>query len=416
MKYLFFLLFISIANNPLFAKSALPELESKMWNFLVDTQVQDNKVIRTKGGWPSFSRFRGTNIQSQESNSFVTSQLLVAISDVEKYFLFPGLEKTGDEANEFLDSFLEDANKTNEAMGTIAYWPLLKTPSGKLIRSFSTNFPYRNLKAFNVPNDLDASANYFMWLYLNQSHPEYLHAFEKSAGRYLDLGRKVQYLNDLAWKPTDSGAFLTWVDEDKVNNPKSRIYKGINDVDCVVNLNILTALLTYQNHLGNLSIETENGVKASCKLINDTVFSKKSGLCGVWYDRPSQFFTAYAKAYLAEENIQCLGKSLVAAKEDILVLALDSTLHFESGKYTKVAEFISVIKKLWTPNKRTIEVNNALKKLENKLHEGITVEGNHAFIHSEDSLFISKIGGPITIDWYSPQFSTAMALEALLLP
>lgn len=386
-----------------------------MWNFLIDTQVQDNKIVRTKGGWPSFSRFRGTSIQSQESNSFVTSQLLVAISIVEKQFEFPGFEEASLMANEFLDTFLDDTKKTNEPSGTIAYWPLLKTPSGKFIRSFSIKFPYRILKPFNVPNDLDASANYFMWLYHNKTHFDYLDSFEKTSGHYLDLGRKVQYANDLQWKTNNSGAFLTWVDEDVINNSASRIYKGINDVDCVVNLNILTALLTYQNHLGNLSIDSDTGVKASCKLINNTVLAKKTELCGVWYDRSSQFYTAYTKTYLAQENIQCLDESLEAAKDDVLAKSEASLGQLSSGQYTKLAEYITVIKKLWAPNQRTNRVNKLLQKLKIKLLEGITIKGHHAYVRSTDSLFISRLSF-ITVEWYSPQFSTAVALEALLLP
>lgn len=417
MKYLVTFFILATFCNSLLAKSELPVLESKMWNFLITTQVQDNKIVRTKGGWPSFSRFRGTNIHSQESNSFVTSQLLVALSEVEKSYHFPRFEEASIEANEFLDKFLEDTNKTNEAQGTIAYWPLLKTSSGKSIRSFSTKFPYRHLKSFNVPNDLDASANYFMWLHLSNNHPEYLHAFEKSSGHYLDLKRKSQYKNDYIWKPANSGAFVTWVDEDKIDNPESRIYKGVNDVDCVVNLNILTALLTYKNHLGNLSTETENGMKASCKLINDAIFYKKTSQCAVWYDRRSQFYTAYSKAFMAQEKIDCLDKSLDAAKEEILLEVNNSLLHLGNGKYTEIAEYISAIKKLWPLSQRPVQITEMLKKLEDELKKGIIIQDNVAFISSSDSLFVAKlVGGLVTIDWYSPQFSTALALEALLLP
>lgn len=404
------LIILFLFTQSAFSKTALPELEAKMWIFLRDTQVRDNKVIRTKGGWPSFSRFRGTNIHSPESNSFVTTQLLVALSSVEKKFEFPGFEAASANANDFLDLFLEDTRLTNEPDGTIAYWPLLKTPSGKLIRSFSTAFPYRNLKPFNVPNDLDASANYFMWLYANENKPAYLNAFEKTSGNYLDLKRKVQYKNDLKWKPADSGAFLTWAEDEKTNNPESRIYKGINDVDCIVNLNILTALLTYKNHIGNLSRDSEAGLNAGCELINNTVLIKKTSVCGVWYDRSSQFYTAYAKAFTATENLSCLNGSMEAAKEDILIQS-----QLNTNNFTQVAEYISVIKKLWKPNQRTVAVRNILRNLEKRLLEGIVIQNNHAYVRSTDSLFIAKLSS-LTIEWYSPQFSTAVALEALLLP
>jgi hypothetical protein len=387
-----------------------------MWNFLLDTQVRDNKIVRTKGGWPSFSRFRGTNIQSQESNSFVTSQLLVAISSIEKNYELPGFTAASNEANQFLDLFLEDAKKTNEPDGTMAYWPLLQTASGKWIRSFSTSFPYNRLKPFNVPNDLDVSANYFIWIYNNNNnHPEFFEAFEKTAGDYTDSSRSLHHKNDLNWKKKNSGAFLTWIDPDKSEDPQTRIYRGINDVDCVVNLNVLSALLTYKNKLGVLSSKTEHAYKDSCKLINEAVANKKTSVCAVWYDRSSQFYTAYAKAFSAQGNLECLNDSLEAAKVDVLEKARDSLTHFESGNYTQIAEYITLMKKLWKPESRGSNVRHMLEQLADKLREGIVVTNNHAYVSSTDSLFITKLG-PVTVDWYSQQFSTAIALEAMLLP
>lgn len=407
MKYAFLILFLL---NSAHAKELLPPLESKMWNYIYISQVRDNAIVRTKGGWPSFSKFRGTKIHSQESNSFVTSQLLISLSSIDQKFILPNFMEASDFANQFLDKYIDDGKKTNEAEGTIAYWPLLTTPEGKLIRSFSVAFPYRNLSPFNVPNDLDASANYFSWVYKNNIHPEYLNAFAKTAGKYLDLGRAVIHPNDKKWKQAESGAFLTWVEDDKINNPNSRIFRGINDVDCVVNLNILTALLTYKNHLGELTAETESGVKASCELMNNVILDNKSDKCAVWYDRSSQFYTAYAKTYLADEKEICLNNSIAAAKLDLLFLA-QKPLYF----YTEIAEYMIAIKKLWKPLERTPRVNNLLLTLEKKLRNGIKVVGEEAYLPTTESLFVSKIG-PIIIDWYSPQHSTAMALEALLLP
>lgn len=415
MRCLSLLLFVSCFSSSLFAKSPLPGLEAKMWNFLLATQVGDNTIVRTKGGWPSFSRFRGTNIQSQESNSFVTSQLLFALSNIEKNYELPGFSSASEKANQFLDLFLEDAKKTSEPSGTMAYWPLLQTTSGKWIRSFSTRFPYNRLKPFNVPNDLDVSANYFMWIFRNKNHPEFLEAFEKTAGEYTDLNRSLTHKNDLSWKKKNSGAFLTWIDPDKSEDPETRIYRGINDVDCVVNLNVLAALLLYKNQLGVLSAKTDNAYADSCKLINEAVLNKKTNVCAVWYDRSSQFYTAYSKAFTVQGLSQCLNDSLVAARLDVFDLAQNSMIHFESGKYTQIAEYISIIKKLWPPEMRDHKVLSLINKLVIKLREGIQVFGDQAYIRSTDSLFVTKLG-PVTVDWYSQQYSTAIAMEALLLP
>jgi len=414
MKHFSVIFFILFLTNLSFAKMDLPELEAKMWNYILHQQVDDNHVVRTEGGWPTYSRFRYSNIQSRESNSFVTSQLLVALGPFGKKYHFLNFEGVANRANLFLKKYVEDARKTAEPEGTIAYWPLLQTSSGKWIRSFSTKFPYNRLKTFNVPNDLDASANYFMWVHLNREDESYLHSFVKAVGDYLDKDREVLHPNDKRWKSAHSGAFLTWVDDDKVINPKTRIYKGINDVDCVVNLNILTALLTYKNSYGEIPLKSEFGLKASCKLMNETIFSRNAGICGVWYDRPSQFYTAYSKAYEAQGDFSCLEDSVEAAREDILKRAKDTLKIMGKGRYTEIAEYISVIKKLISPSDRTPSESQLLLKLEKKLKEGIISQGEVAFVKSTDSLFMTSLG-LITVDWYSQEFSTAIALEALLL-
>ncbi len=413
MKIFVFLIFILSSN--LWAKSKLPLLEEKMWRFLRETQVRDQKIIRTKGGWPSFSRFRGTQIKSQESNSFVTIQLLVALSNIESSYELEGFKESAIAANIFLDQYLADSRLTNEPAGTMAYWPLIKTPSGKFIRSFSTSFIYRNLAAFNIPNDLDVSANYFQWIFRQNSHLNFQHDFAKTSGEYLDLAPRAQYSNDKKWKSPDSGAFLTWVEADKNKFNGTRIFGGINDVDCVVNLNILTALLTYQNHRGELSPETANGLIASCKLINEAIINHNTDICGVWYDRQSQFYTAYAKAYLAQEKNDCLNDSLISAQKEILNLADSALTDVIFINYTNIAEIMTSLKKLWPLVNRPIEIQNLLQKLTTLLKQGILVEKSRAYVKSTDSLFKAQLG-PITVDWYSPQFSTAIALEALLLP
>ncbi len=411
LVFTFLVLLLSNAQ----AKLPLPELEAKMWHFLETTQIKDNAVIRTKGSWPSFSRFKATNIKSLESNSFVTTQTLLAIKNISDIYQLPNFENITEEANSFLDLYLEDAQKSNELPGTIAYWPLIQTPSGKWIRSFSADIPYRYLKAFNVPNDLDASANVYMWFLKEQKHPDYLLSFEKTVGMFTDSNRRVQYKNDFLWKPANSNAFLTWVDRDRAEDENSRIFQGVNDVDCVVNLNILTALISHQSLLGKLSGSTLEGFEQSCQLINQTIANRNTRSCEVWYNRSSQFFTAYAKAMYHQEKNVCLSSSMANAKLQVLEFSQSLLLRPQTKNYTELAEYISVLKKLWPIDIRSQKIKSLIKALEIRLKKGISVNSRIAFVSSLDSLFIAKLG-PITIEWYSPQFSTAVALEALLLP
>lgn len=403
-----------LLSSNISAKIPLPSLESKMWNYLVLSQLSNNDTIRTKGEWPSYSRFHGTNIHSLESNSFITTQLLLALLELNTQYELPKFENVAKNANDFLDTFIGDANKTNEPEGTIAYWPLIETPNGKWIRSFSAKFPYRDLKIFNIPNDLDASANLYSWYIKTNQKINYLDGFEQTVGLFVDNDRRNIYPNDLNWKSRNSGAFLTWAEPDKTSTSDSRIFNGINDVDCVVNLNILTALLNAQNNSHQFSSITTNAMKNSCNLINNVVIQNKIDQCAVWYDRPSQFFTAYSKAFLAQPNSEsCLNNSKELADIKLITFAQQSLTKINN--LTETAEYLAAIKRMISANERSPQVIKLINNLDTKLRANIIEESNIASLNSTESLFIAKMG-PIKVEWYSEEFSTAIALLALRLP
>jgi hypothetical protein len=338
----------------------------------------------------------------------------LAILDIDQKYHLPQKEIVFKNAQDFLDTFLEDANKTNEPAGTIAYWPLIETPNGKWIRSFSTQIPYRNLKVFNVPNDLDASANLYVWFLKTNQNQNYRNGFEQTVGQFIDTNRSEIYPNDLNWKSKNSGAFLTWAESDRHENSASRIFRGINDVDCVVNLNILTALLSSQKSVYELSSSTNLAFQNSCQLINETVNSNKFNQCAVWYDRPSQFFTAYSKTYLAQKNKNdCLNPSINSAKQKLISMSKQS-LQIKKN-ITETAEYLSSMKRIWPASERTKDLLLLINSLDQKIRNQIVENSTFAYLPSTDSLFIAKIG-PIKVEWYSEQFSTALALQALLLP
>lgn len=396
------------------AKLPLPPLELKMWNYLIQSQISDNNTIRTKGEWPSYSRFSETQIHSLESNSFITTQILLAIFEINKIYDLPHVDSVYLNANLFLDKFLFDSKMTNEPEGTIAYWPLIETPNGKWIRSFSTKFPYRDLKVFNIPNDLDASANLYSWYIKTNQKINYLNSFELTVSQFIDINREQLYPNDLNWKSKNSGAFLTWAEPDKAIKVGSRIFKGINDVDCIVNLNILTALINAQNSFHELSFETNHAMMKSCELINKVVIQNKINQCAVWYDRPSQFFTAYSKAFLAQNNtFDCLNDSMIDAELKLIDLAQKSIS--KTNNLTETSEFLAAIKRFIPPNARSDKLNHLIKLLDSKIRANIIEKSNIAKINSTESLFIAKMG-PVVVEWFSEQFSTAIALLALRLP
>jgi hypothetical protein len=412
MKKSIILISCLLFSLTIWGKESLPPLELKLWNYIKEQQVGHHKNVRYIGGWPTYSRIKRTFFRFKESNSFLPAQLLIALSEVDQSYTLPGVQEVLKRANQNFDRYLDDAILTNEPAGTISYWPLLRTKKGKQIRSFTTRMPFRWIKALNLPNDLDASSQAFMWFYLSGQHSDYLDSFAKTVGDYLDIDRSVIHKNDRKWKGEESSGILTWAEPDRVDNSKSRIYAGVNDVDCVVNLNVLTALSTYQNKIAPVAAKSQYGMEASCRLLNHAVKEGRTNRCAVWYDRHSQFYSSYAKAVVA--GTSCLDHSLPLAKSKVLKMATYLLSNKGRGRYTEIAEYISIIKRLWPPADRDLSTDRLLIELKKKLIRGIKIKGNQAYVKSKDSLFTAKVFG-LRANWYSKSYSTMLALEALLL-
>ncbi|MCK5884460.1 MAG: hypothetical protein KAG61_12285 [Bacteriovoracaceae bacterium] len=395
------------------AKDELPELEAKLWNYIVQSQVSTHKVSRYVGGWPTYFRVSGNPIKVKETNSFLSSQLLVALHEINHSYEMPGMDRVIELSNTALQSYRNDTTITGEPLGTVSYWPIQYTKSGKLKRTFSSTFPYSHIDLLNIPNDFDSSSQAFMWFYLSDQQHDYFDSFVETVGSYVDTGRISEHKNEQRWKERSSGAFLTWVDRERFENPDSRIFGGINDVDCVVNLNILTALGTYQNNIGELPTSAKRGMKQSCSLINKSIHEGTTAKCGVWYDRDSQFYTAYVKAQ--DSGVKCLEETRELSKKRVLIKSRLLLKKLGRGKYTELAEFLTVIKKMWTPSERNVELNYIIMTLDETLRKRIKVKGDVAYLNSRDSLFTGSPYG-IRLDWYSKPFATALTLEALMLP
>ncbi len=403
-------LFLSLCLS-LWAEQALPPLEAKLYAFIQHNQISEHPLERYIGTWPSYPKYTGVRKEIPESNSFMTLQTLIILHEISQEYTLPGLDKVISRANEQILHYVQDAKKTNEPKGTIAFWPLLQDGESNWIRSFDTQWYNTSMRILNVGNDFDTSSQAFVWLYLSAQNRSFLDDFVRTLSRYTDLNRSQEHPLNLQWKEADTGAFLTWAEEEAPIKPHNRIMDLVNDVDCVVNLNILTALSLYENNLETLPSETRKAKEASCRLSHEVIQMNKEDRCATWYTRPSHFYLAYAKAYKADTYCLQQDKGLILsrAKKRVRYLLAHPGLNY----FTEMAEYIIVLKSLVEHDKRGYFLRKLILSLEDELKKGIIQRDEYAYLPSKHSLFGGEAFGLFHFNWYGRANATALALKAL---
>jgi hypothetical protein len=403
--------FATVSASAAEGKQQLSSFDAKIYKGIVSTQLKRSTVPRAEGGWAIYSKLQGQYF-SAEANSFQVSKELLALSEVNRTVELPGFDQVAKMANSTLRTYLSDARETKEPAGTLAYFPIMDHSTGRrgVPNPIATMVP-----AFNVPDDFDSSSQAFLWFNRSGQQSAYQDAFVSTVAKYRDVNRSTQHSNDNLWKSPGSGAFMTWAERDTSVPLGNRIFRGINDVDCVVDLNVLTALATYkQNH--TLPSATAQGEEATCKLIVSAVKNGSVPKCGVYYDRSSEFWISFANAKVA--GTTCLDPAVSQVEASMikrgLVLANPKT---QVTNATEVAEIIVALKKLIPADQRSANVQKLLVNLENRLRSLFQVTASGAaFPTTEDSQFIVRGFNLIRLDWYSPSYTSALALLALTLP
>lgn len=395
----------------LYSSQELPPLEAKLYAYIHQTQIKEHPISRYIGTWPTYPKYSGLRKEIPESNSFMTLQTLILLEEVNQEYILPQIEEIYSLANKQINNYVQDSKITLEPKGTISFWPLLQDEEGKWIRSFDTQWYNSSMRILDVGNDFDTSSQAFAWFYLSRQHPQFLDSFVKSVSLYTDHNRSLEHPLNPQWKEHDSGAFLTWAEEEAPRKNPNRIMDLVNDVDCVVNLNILTALSLYENTISTLPPLTIHAKKESCELIDDVIINKKEDRCGTWYTRASHFYLAYVKAYKAdtfciEENHKSI---LKRAKKRARYL----TEHPKMNAYTEIAEYLIILKSLSSKEERSLLFKELITSLEVQLKKGITQREEYAYLPSKHSLFGGEAFGLFHFNWYGRANATALSLRAL---
>ena len=404
-------LFLLSLTLSLWAKQALPPLEEKLYTFIQNNQIKEHPIARYIGTWPSYPKYTGARKEIPESNSFMTIQTIILLHEINQNYTLDGVEEIFESANKQILHYVNDADQTDETKGTIAFWPLIQTDEGKWIRSFDTQWYNTSMRILNVGNDFDTSSQAFVWFYLTKQQQGFLDDFVLSVSKYTDTNRSLEHPLNTQWKSKDTGAFLTWAEEEAPSKPINRIMDLVNDVDCVANVNILTSLSLYENTIKELPLETLQAKEAACKLTHELILSEKEDRCATWYTRGSHFYLAYAKAYKADTFCLEPDKELIVKRvKKRASYLLDNP---RSKDYTEIAEHIIVLKSLVEKKRRGHFFKKLLRTLESKLKEGITQREDYAYLPSKHSLFGGEAFGFFNFNWYGRAYTTALALKAL---
>ena len=393
----------------LWAKQDLPPLQQKLYAFIQKTQFKEHSIDRYIGTWPTYPKYSGARKEIPESNSFMTLQTIILLKEISKDYKLLHVENIFSLADKQIQNYVKDAQKTDELKGTISFWPLIQTDDGEWIRSFDTQWYNTSMRILNVGNDFDSSSQAFSWFYMQDTNREFLDSFAQNASRFIDKDRKLEHPLNKKWKEKDTGAFLTWAETEAPKQKINRIMDLVNDVDCVVNLNILTALSLYENNINNLHVETKIAKENSCKLIKNIIKEEKEDICATWYTRKSHFYLAFAKAYKADTF--CIEDEKDTVLKRAVKRAKYLLKHKNMKAYTEIAEHLIILKTL--KQNRTFFFKKLVKDLETTLKEGIVEREGYAYLASKHSLFGGQAFGLFHFDWYGRANATALALRAL---
>ncbi|MBF0314806.1 MAG: hypothetical protein HQK52_15400 [Oligoflexia bacterium] len=300
--------------------------------------------------------------------------------------------------------------------------------------------------AENVPDDADDTATAYLALkyhhMLGELFPEVWSSQEiqeipttKIApffDEFKDVLReaRVNLLNRRGRITPFGGAFLTWFEHDDIKHRgiggfiydlfphRNQVYLpfGINDVDCVVNANVITALAVYGENLDN------DGYNNSCDYLKKVITLKRYKICGMYYPNWNTFFYNATKAY--SRGADCIGETLLKKMISDLIENQRDQGEWNSyrrwrGEYDKVsatAFAVAALANYLVINKNHDEI--ALESLRRGLHFLLSKtiwDNERANAHWPGGIFFS--GGTVVrkgVVWVSDAFTTALVVDALV--
>jgi hypothetical protein len=272
--------------------------------------------------------------------------------------------------------------------------------------------PYAVAQAFDIPSDLDTASQADLWIGRRSGRAEFRRSYPGMLGEWVDAGRTRQHDSEEAWKKAGSGGFLTWNDLDREARATSRIPGGVNDVDCVVNLNVLDSLAVRRadpTDQAALPPKTAAARDAACALVRKAVEDGKGAVCSVYYDE-SHVLMAFARAL--SDGADCLEPVRGVAYARVRERAAAALTGADA---VTLAELLVALR-LLDPGSG----DPLAGALERRLQGMIESDDDEQASLPEGFLFRGTfhpaLGPAVSVTWTSRAMSTALALWALTLP
>lgn len=327
------ILLLVVSQAALAGQKQIPSVDeavARSLRYISHQQFQQNSDIYLAGEWPVEMKsyllpaLLGVGKlfaqPTDEPTSFASSSIINLLA--ETYLIQPNQSEIPQMINLGIQSLpvyktgqIYSYYRWQDYKGTQVRGPLAKGYVPEYIRGLT-----------NIPADADTTSATYMALAYSNLINQQTHLSEFSIptealdtfNTHRDLDRKSHYFNSLE-KIRNSGAFLTWFQNDKDASMPRGIFKkpdqgtripfGKNDVDCVVNANVMR-LLTATNN------KNHPGYADSCRLLNTVIMKENQKSCGIYY--PNSYATFYSISNVYKAGAECLVPSRHKALDFII--------------------------------------------------------------------------------------------------
>lgn len=273
----------------------------------------------------------------------------------------------------------------------------------------------------NVPPDADTTSVTYAARHYASSFAGKTMALPSAAlkafTQFRDRSRKSQYW-DRDLKLENTGAFMTWLfDENNKKmphmyfaNPEAgpRIPFNINDVDCIVNMNVLRALALTKN-------SSAPGREQACKMLGDIATRELYPKCGIYY--PNTYNFAYSATLMDAAGEKCLSPHydrMVAyiLKNQEFDGSWLNTDNMEKDPIQSTAFALTALARF--ADASNPDVNLAMRKAAAYLfRQAQETESGDVFWEGQ-TFFTATAVARSLVDWRSDAFTTAVATSALI--
>lgn len=419
-----------IANEP----DRLHDLINKAIVYLDRVQVKNDSIpYKYKGEWSSeIVNFKDLPLLGNkgyscyDSNCFVTSSIHNILGEI--YLNDTSFRKIPSMLELSVENIL-----TFKSDNSFNFWHELTVPENirnryteknQITRRRSNHFNYTSGYAsclFNIFNDADDSAEAFRSVSLYSKVCTLNGLSDKLVWKpdsigwifysYRDIDRShINYYNFYKAHGMNTGAFLTWFGYERYatslfpDRKGHNLPLGINDIDCVVNANILTALAEYGEANSKEAVQSLNWI---IKMID----KKKCNSCGYYY--PSCFSLFYALSKAVSKGVE-VSKETIQKITDQLI-----TSQRNDGSWEDEMKGNELHCSLYALNALIDLCNISDNRLRMIIEKGLNFIERNAIVDTdscfwEGGVFFS-VGGIARKShvWRSRAYTTALAAEAL---